>query len=77
MMPELKELEKILACPFCFQKVILSERKFWCTGAECRRSYPIDDQDIPQMLVSQATVEATAAAVEAAGKSVDAAADQT
>ena len=57
MANDLKALEKLLVCPVCRSKVVLVDRKFWCSGPDCRRSYPIDDQDIPHMLASEAVIE--------------------
>lgn len=54
---QLLELQETLACPVCHGRVRLVDRKFWCTEADCRRSYPIDEYDIPVMLPSEATIE--------------------
>jgi uncharacterized protein YbaR (Trm112 family) len=57
----LEELEKMLVCPVCRSNVRRVERKFWCVNDECRRSYPIDEYDIPHMLQEEASIEMTAA----------------
>jgi len=57
----LQELERILVCPKCHAPVRLVARKFWCTNEECRRSYSIDEHDIPHMLISEALIEDSAA----------------
>jgi uncharacterized protein YbaR (Trm112 family) len=56
-MKDLAEMERILVCPACKQPVKLVDQRFWCTGPECRRSYPIDEDGTPHMMVTEATVE--------------------
>jgi uncharacterized protein YbaR (Trm112 family) len=51
-----KELLEILVCPVCKAKVILKEDGSGLKCVECKRVYPVRD-DIPVMLVDQATVE--------------------
>ncbi len=52
------ELLEILRCPKCRSEVALKEDQtaLKCTNAECSLVYPIRD-DIPVMLVDEATVE--------------------
>lgn len=52
------ELLEILRCPKCKSEVVLKEDKtaLKCTNADCSLVYPIRD-DIPVMLVDEATVE--------------------
>jgi uncharacterized protein len=52
-----KELLDILVCPFCKGKVVLKEDGSGLKCVECKRVYPVRD-DIPIMLIDQATVEA-------------------
>lgn len=51
-----KELLEILVCPYCKAKVVLKEDGSGLKCVECKRVYPIRD-DIPIMLIDQATVE--------------------
>jgi uncharacterized protein YbaR (Trm112 family) len=51
------ELLEILACPACKAKVDLKADGSGLKCRECKRVYPIRD-DIPVMLVDEATVEA-------------------
>ena len=51
-----QDLLEILACPACKAKVELKEDGSGLKCAECGRVYPIRD-DIPVMLVDEATVE--------------------
>ena len=51
-----KELLEILVCPACKAKVKLKEDGSGLKCVECKRVYPVRD-DIPIMLVDQATVE--------------------
>lgn len=51
-----QDLLEILACPVCKAKVELKEDGSGLKCTECRRVYPIRD-DIPVMLVDEATVE--------------------
>ena len=51
-----QELLDILVCPVCKAKVLLKEDASALKCVECRRVYPIRD-DIPIMLVDQATIE--------------------
>jgi uncharacterized protein YbaR (Trm112 family) len=50
------DLLEILACPACKAKVELKPDGSGLKCTECRRVYPIRD-DIPVMLVDEATVE--------------------
>ncbi len=51
-----EELLEMLVCPFCRSEVVLKEDGSGLKCVECRRVYPIKD-DIPIMLIDQATVE--------------------
>lgn len=51
-----KELLDILACPVCKTKVELVKNGAALKCHTCKRVYPIKD-DIPVMLVDEATVE--------------------
>jgi uncharacterized protein YbaR (Trm112 family) len=51
-----KELLDILACPVCKTKVELVKNSTALKCDTCKRVYPIKD-DIPVMLVDEATVE--------------------
>jgi len=51
-----EQLLEILVCPVCKAKVVLKEDGSGLKCTECKRVYPIRD-DIPIMLVDQATVE--------------------
>ena len=57
-MPISPELLEILRCPQCKSKVGIdeAETRLKCENAECSLVYPIRD-DIPVMLVDEATVE--------------------
>ena len=55
-MPVSKELLEILVCPVCKAKLALKEDGSGLKCVQCKRVYPIRD-DIPIMLVDQATVE--------------------
>lgn len=48
------ELLEILACPKCKNKVVLDEAGKYLVCQECRLKYPINDQDIPIMLIDRA-----------------------
>lgn len=52
------ELLEILRCPQCKSKVEIddAQTRLKCVNPECRLVYPIRD-DIPVMLVEEATVE--------------------
>jgi uncharacterized protein YbaR (Trm112 family) len=50
------ELLEILVCPACKAKVVLKEDGSGLKCVECHRVYPVRD-DIPIMLIDQATVE--------------------
>ena len=51
------ELLKILACPNCKDPVVLTHEGTGLKCKKCRRVYPIRD-DIPIMLIDEATIEA-------------------
>jgi uncharacterized protein YbaR (Trm112 family) len=51
-----KELLEILVCPFCRGDLELRADPARLTCLQCRRAYPIRD-DIPVMLIDEATVE--------------------
>jgi uncharacterized protein YbaR (Trm112 family) len=55
-MPVDKELLEILACPVCKTKVELVKDGAALKCGTCNRVYPIKD-DIPVMLVDEATIE--------------------
>jgi uncharacterized protein len=50
------ELLEILVCPACKQPLVYRETPESLKCTQCRRVYPVKD-DIPVMLVDQATVE--------------------
>lgn len=50
------ELLKILVCPLCKASLTLVDDDQGLKCSECNRVYPIRD-DIPVMLVSEATIE--------------------
>jgi hypothetical protein len=52
-----KELLEILVCPLCKTPVKLTSDGNGLKCSTCRRVYPIRD-DIPVMLVDEATIEA-------------------
>ena len=56
IMPISPELLEILACPACKAKVELKADGSGLKCVKCKRVYPIRD-DIPVMLVDEATVE--------------------
>lgn len=51
------KLLEILACPLCHTRVAISADGAHLFCGTCRRRYPIVD-DIPIMLIEEATVEA-------------------
>jgi uncharacterized protein len=51
-----QELLEILACPACKAKVELKPKGDALKCVECKRVYPIVD-DIPVMLIDEATIE--------------------
>jgi uncharacterized protein YbaR (Trm112 family) len=55
-----KELLDILACPLCKEAVQLTSDNKGLRCIKCHRIYPIQD-DIPVMLVEEATLENTSA----------------
>ncbi len=50
------KLLEILACPLCKEKVRLTDDSRGLKCPKCRRVYPIQE-DIPVMLVDQATID--------------------
>ena len=56
-----QDLLEILACPVCKAKVTLKPDGRGLKCIECRRVYPIRD-DIPVMLIDEATIEEEPAA---------------
>ena len=54
-----KELLEILVCPACRSKVELTTDEKGLKCVSCHRLYPIRD-DIPVMLVDQATIQTSA-----------------
>ena len=49
-----QELLDILACPKCKQKVVLDESGRYLVCRACKLKYPINEQDIPIMLIDRA-----------------------
>jgi hypothetical protein len=49
-----RELVDILACPKCKEKVVLDEAGRHLVCRRCKLKYPINEQDIPIMLVDRA-----------------------
>ncbi len=59
------EFLQILACPACKSGLVLKgDDRLFC--AACRRSYPVRD-DIPVLLLDEATMEPEGAGIDAAG----------
>ncbi len=54
-----QDLLEILACPACKEKVELKSDGSGLKCVACRRVYPIRD-DIPVMLIDEATIEEAA-----------------
>ncbi len=48
-----KDLQEILACAFCKEKVRVGQDSIHCTNAQCGLVYRIQD-DIPVMLIDEA-----------------------
>ena len=48
------ELLEILACPKCKKKVVLEDSGKYLICGECKLKYPINEQDIPIMLIDRA-----------------------
>ncbi len=48
------ELLEILACPKCRKKVVLEDSGKYLICHECKLKYPVNDQDIPVMLIDRA-----------------------
>lgn len=48
------ELLEILACPKCKEKVVLDDAGKYLICRECKLKYPINDQNIPIMLIDRA-----------------------
>jgi uncharacterized protein YbaR (Trm112 family) len=49
-----QELLDILACPKCKEKVELDRQAKYLVCHRCRLRYPINEQDIPIMLIDRA-----------------------
>jgi hypothetical protein len=49
-----RELLDILACPKCKEKVVLDQEGTYLICRRCRLKYPINEQDIPIMLIDRA-----------------------
>ncbi len=49
------ELGISLVCPECRHSLRRVDDSYVCAGADCRRSYPIDDE-IPRLLVDDARI---------------------
>ncbi len=49
-----KELLDILACPKCKEKVALDQNATYLVCRRCKLKYPINEQDIPIMLIDRA-----------------------
>ena len=49
-----RELLDILACPKCKEKVELDEAGKYLVCRRCKLRYPINEQDIPIMLIDRA-----------------------
>jgi uncharacterized protein YbaR (Trm112 family) len=56
-MPIDPELLEILACPECKTPVTVVKDGAGLRCATCRRVYPVQDGDIPVMLLDEATIE--------------------
>lgn len=57
-MPISQELLDILVCPVCKAKVELKPDGSGLKCVNCKRVYPVLDDEIPVMMVDQATIEA-------------------
>ncbi len=49
-----RELVDILACPKCKEKVVLDPPGTYLVCQKCKLKYPINEQDIPIMLIDRA-----------------------
>ena len=49
-----QELLDILACPKCKEKVALDDKGRYLLCHACKLKYPINEQDIPIMLIDRA-----------------------
>ena len=49
-----QELLDILACPKCKEKVVPDEAGTYLVCRSCKLKYPINEQDIPIMLIDRA-----------------------
>jgi len=49
-----RELLDILACPKCKEKVVLDQAGAYLICRRCKLKYPINEQDIPIMLIDRA-----------------------
>jgi uncharacterized protein YbaR (Trm112 family) len=49
-----RELVDILACPKCKEKVVLDPPGKYLICQKCKLKYPINEQDIPIMLIDRA-----------------------
>ena len=48
------ELLEILACPKCKGKVVQDDAGAYLLCGECKLRYPVNEQDIPIMLIDRA-----------------------
>jgi len=49
-----QELLDILACPKCKEKVVLDQKAAYLVCHRCKLKYPINEQDIPIMMIDRA-----------------------
>lgn len=65
-MPIKKDLLDILACPACHGNIVHDDAKDTLNCVSCRRQYPIRN-DIPVMLIDEATIPPDAGSTGAEG----------
>jgi uncharacterized protein YbaR (Trm112 family) len=51
------DLLEILACPLCKTPVVLVKDGKGLRCGQCKRVYPVNDDDVPIMLPEEATIE--------------------